>query len=543
MPSTRSRTVALLALAAVPPMFEAAVVAALGFQAARALAPQATAIWPYHSYHDLRWLLVYHSSILGFALELLVVVVLRGLFSAVLVALAWPAQVARPSLRWLALRNVEIAALAAVLVSPWAALSVAFSVVAVSWYLLASLIPMVLLSPFLVRAGVVAHWWRGLPSVQLLGWSLLNLAVLTVAGALAAGTPGWWTVPVVAVAGVANGLLRRQTVHEAVLPRPLHWPRVPVAPLAIVLVMISAVAAQSVIGIIAGQRGAWQPPITTRPLPESVKHAVIAIAGHDSIWNGQPPVDPRVERFSYRGLDEQQRPLPYGRRDTHRSLGASAALLARQVDAVHRRTGRPVALLGSSEGAMVARTYLEKTPPGPVNVVLLFSPLIQPGRVYYPPPGYDGWGVVAGWELRGIFALANVRKKFRNHPDEPFVRSILADAPFYRNRTLCPVGGVRMAAFLPTVSAVEAPPGEFTHISTLQLPAFHGGVLRQRVANERAIDFLAGDSISQPRREYPLLQRLGAAWQAPPLAVDLNPVWSGARENDPAFTGRVCGGR
>jgi hypothetical protein len=416
-------------------------------------------------------------------------------------------------------------------------------VVAVSWYLLASLIPMVILSPFLVRAGVVAHWWRGLPSVQLLGWSLLNLAILTVTGALAASVPGWWTLPVVAAAGVANGVVRRQTVHEAVLPRPLHWPRVPVAPLAIVLTPILAVAAESVIGVIAGARGQWRPPVVAQPLPENVKHAVIAIAGHDSGWNGQPPVDPRVERFSYRGLDGQQRPLPYEPRDTHRSLGSGAALLAKQVDALHRRTGRPVALLGESEGAMVARTYLEKTPPGPVNVVLLFSPLVQPGRAYYPPPGYDGWGVVAGWELRGIFAVANMPKRIKHNPDEPFVRSILKDAPFYRNRTLCPFGGVRMAAFLPTVSAVEAPPGEYTRIPSLLLPAFHGGVLRRQVASERAIDFLAGEAVGQPRREYPLLQRLGAAWQAPPLALDLNPVWSAARENDPAFTGRVCEGR
>ncbi|HEX2771726.1 MAG TPA: hypothetical protein VHN18_04760, partial [Micromonosporaceae bacterium] len=239
---TSRRNVALLVVAAAPPTLEAVIVAATGFQAARGLPPQATAIWPYHTYHDLRWLMVYHNSISGFALELLVVIGVRGLLSAVLVALAWPTQVARPSRRWLVMRNIEIAALTAVIVSPWAALSVAFSAVAVSWYLFASLIPMVLLSPFLIRAGAVANWWRGLPSLQLLGWSGLNFGMLTVAGALAASVPGWWAVPVAAAAGVANGLIRRQTVHEAVLPRRERLARVPVAPLAIAFTVAAAVA-------------------------------------------------------------------------------------------------------------------------------------------------------------------------------------------------------------------------------------------------------------------------------------------------------------
>src|SRR5215475_11789353 len=129
----RKRTVALVALAAVPPVVEATVVAATGFQAARGMPGQATAIWPYHSYHDMRWLLVYHNSFLGFVGEFLLLVAVRGLLSGVLVALAWPAHLDRPSLRWLAQRNAEVAALSAVVVSPWAALSVAFASIPLIW--------------------------------------------------------------------------------------------------------------------------------------------------------------------------------------------------------------------------------------------------------------------------------------------------------------------------------------------------------------------------------------------------------------------------
>ncbi|MGW5670710.1 hypothetical protein [Micromonospora sp. NPDC003776] len=531
----------LLLLAVLPPVLEEAVVSGIGFTGARALAPQATGVWPYDSYHDLRWLLVYHNSWGHFLLGLVALTVGRGLLSAGLTALAWPAQVQRPPFGWLVRRNLEVAALAAVIISPWAALSVAFSVVALSWYLLASLVPMLVLAPFLQRAGVVGSWWRGLPTIELLGWSVLNFAVLTFAGALIAGTRGWWGVPVAALAGVANGLLWRRTVAAAALPARIRWARVPVAPVAIVATMVGAVAAQSLIGLATGKPGEWTPPVVSEPLPNRVPHAVIVLAGHDSEWNGRPPVDPRVERFSYQGLDGQGRPLPYAPEATHRSLDASAVLLAAQVEALHRRTGRPIALLGSSEGAMVARTYLDKwAKPTPVEAVMLFSPLIRPGRAYYPPPGHSGWGVAAGWELRGLFWLANLGREVKSGPDEPFVRSVLANAPFYRNRTLCPVPGVRMVAFLPTVSAAEAPPGEYSRVPVFQLPAFHGGLVGRRVAEDRVVDFLAGGRIHQPRREYDLFQRLGAAWQAPPLALVVNPVWAADREGDPAFTGRIC---
>ncbi|HEX2774339.1 MAG TPA: hypothetical protein VHN18_18180 [Micromonosporaceae bacterium] len=545
MRSVSTRTILLLVLAALLPALEAAVVAAIGFQAVRGLAPQASAVWPYHVYHDMRWLLVYHNSVPGFVLELLAVTLLRGLYSAALVALAWPAQVPRPSLRWLAQRNVEVAALAMVVVSPWAAFSVAFATVTLAWFLVASLVPMLILSPFLIKAGTVAHWWRGLPSMQLVGWSALNLVLLTVAGALAASVPGWWAVPVVAVAGAANGLVRRQTVHEAVLPRRVRWARVPVAPLAIILTMVLAVAAQAVIGVAGrGTKGEWRPPIVSRPLPPQVPHAVIAIAGHDSSWDGRPPVDPRVERFSYRGLDAQRRPLPYRPGTTHRSLESSAALLAAQVDEVHARTGRPVALIGQSEGAMVARTYLEKWPGSPVEAVLLFSPLIRPGRSYYPPPeAGSGWGVVAGWELRGVIGLANLVRSNDQHADEPFIRSLLDHAPFYRNYALCPVQGVRMIAFIPTASAVEAPPGKHAGIPVIQFPGVHGGLLRRNEVQDEIVDFLTGGLPEGKRREYGLLQRLAAPWQSPPLKISLNPMWREAHQNDPAFTGRICPSR
>ncbi|MCI4064999.1 hypothetical protein MRQ36_21485 [Micromonospora sp. R77] len=543
--SARSRLAALLVLAALLPAAEAAVLAALHFRAALGLAPQITAVRPYATYHDLRWVLVYHDSWFWFVVEFLGVSLLRGLLSTGLVALAWPVGRERPSWRWLARRNLEIATLSSLLISPWAALSVAAAGVALSWYLFASLLPLIFLSPFLQRAGVVEKWWRGLPSIELVGWSMLNFAVLTVAGSITSSGTGWRVVAVAGLTGAANGLLWQRTVRAALLPGRVRWARVPVTPVAFLVALLLPLVAQGVIGITAGGKGEWRPPVLSQNLPESVDHAVIALAGYGSRYDGRPPADPAVERFSYRGLDGQGRPLPYRSVDTHQSLGRSAERLAVQVDALHRRTGRPVALVGQSEGAMVARTYLELRPRSPVDTVLLFSPLVRPGRAYYPPrDAASGWGVATGWELRGIFAVTNLARRTRDDPDEPFVRSILDNAPFYRNGTLCPVPGVLMVAFLPTVTAAEAPPGQYSGIPTFQVPAFHGGVIGQQVSQQRLIDVLAtGQAVRLRRGEYAPLQRLSAAWQAPPLLVSVNPAWRDRRAPDPAITGRVCQGR
>ncbi|MFC0003974.1 alpha/beta fold hydrolase domain-containing protein [Micromonospora siamensis] len=537
-----TRFALLLALAALLPALEAAILAALHFRAALGLAPQLTAVRPYASYHDLRWVLVYHNSWPGFVAEFLAATALRGLLSSALVALAWPAGVDRPAGRWLVRRNLEVALLSNLVISPWAALSVAAAGVALSWYLFASLLPLIFLAPFLQRGGVVDHWWRGLPSTELVGWSLLNVVVLTLAGAVTSAGAGWWAVPVAMLAGAANGLLWQRTVRAAVLPSRVRWRRVPVTPVAFLLALLMPLAAQGVIGITAGGSGEWRPPVFSQNLPERVAHAVIALAGYDSTYDGRPAADPRVERYSYRGLDGQDRPLPYQSVDTHQSLGRSAELLSAHVDALHRRTGLPVALIGQSEGAMVARTYLELRPRSPVDTVLLFSPLVRPGRAYYPPAAAtSGWGLAAGWELRGLFAATNLVRRVRDDPDEPFVRSILDNAPFYRTRMLCPVPGVVMVAFLPTVTAAEAPPGEYSGIPVFQVPAFHGGVIGRTVAQERLIEALSGERAVRLRRpEYAPLQRLAAAWQAPPLPLSVNPAWSKAPYEDPAFTGRVC---
>ncbi|MFY1625905.1 hypothetical protein ACN261_09425 [Micromonospora sp. WMMD723] len=536
----RARLMALCALAALPPAIEALLLVRLGFVAAEGLSSQVTAVWPYDTYHDLRWLYVYHDSWPDFLVGLLLVIGFRALLTTGLVVLAWPAEAARPGLRWLLGRNLGLSAVVVVLVAPWALISVAASVVALSWVLLASLLPMFLLAPFLQRAAVVGPWWRGLPSISLVGWSLLNFVVLTVASALCWSVPGWWTVPVALLAGAANGLLWERTVHVAVLTSRVRWARVPVTPIAVALALAVPLTIPLLVQVVPAGVSIEQVVLGQR-LPTDVRHAVIVLAGHGSAYDGTPPVDANVERFSYRGLGGDGRPLPYRSSDTNRSLESGTALLQTQVDRLHGRTGRPVALIGESEGAMLARTYLAQRPHPAVDTLVMFSPLINAGRAYYPPAGAShGWGVATGWQLRALLGAIGLFGVTDAGPDEPFIRSLLDNAPFYRNQLMCQVPGVRMVAFLPTTTATEAPPGDYTGIPVFQMPGVHGGLLGRSLVQDRLIHFLAGVPESRMRREYPLLQQLGAGWQAPPLAIRVNPAWNDVRQPDPSFTGKVC---
>lgn len=534
------RLLGLLALTSLPPMVEATVLVAMGFIAAEGLAPQTAAVWPYDTYHDLRWLFVYHDSWPNFLFWLGLLVVSRGLFHTVLVVLAWPAGVPRPPVRWLLRRSLGLAVLVAVFVAPWAVVSVAASVVALAWVLLASLLPMVLLAPFLQRAAVVTPWWRGLPSAPMVGWSVLNFVALTVAGALCWSVPGWWAVPVATAAGLVNGLLWHRTMRAALLAPRVRWARVPVTPLAALLAVVVPVLIPLLVTAVPGNPRV-EAVLLDRPLPPEVDHAVIILAGYGSAYDGRQPVDPKVWRFSYRGLAPDGRALPYGPKDTTISVADSVRLLDEQVDQLHRHTGRRIALVGESEGAIVARSYLAQRPHPTVDALAMFSPLIDAGRAYYPPPHQDhGWGVVTGWQLRAIFWLVNLVSGAPNGPDEPFIRSLLDDAPFYRNQLMCPVPGVRMVAFLPITTAAESPPGEYSRIPVFQLPGAHAKLLAGDVVRDNLIAFLAGEPIHRSRPDYTLLQRVAAAWQAPPLPFAANPVWADDRQPDPAFTGRVC---
>jgi hypothetical protein len=274
----------------------------------------------------------------------------------------------------------------------------------------------------------------------------------------------------------------------------------------------------------------------------TLRHQILYVAGYDSAYDGKPMTDPRVAVFSYRGLGSDGDPLPYPADATHQALRTSGALLAQQVDRLHQRTGKPVAIVGISEGALITRKYLQSWPHPNVDAAALISPVVRPGQVYYPPAqASHGWGLAAGWELRGVLAVIGLRHATPISADEPFIRSVLADAPFFRNRMLCPVPGVRMMAFLPSADAATIPPGAFLGIPADNLPAFHGGLIGYPAELRRLVDFLNGTNLSTTQHPYySFVQSASGVWQAPVLALSVNPVWPAGNQPDAALHGTAC---
>ena len=72
------------------------------------LAPQASAIAPFGVFGDLRWVSVYNNSWAALGGELLALLVVRGLITAVSIALAWPAHLPRPAVGRLLLRSLYL---------------------------------------------------------------------------------------------------------------------------------------------------------------------------------------------------------------------------------------------------------------------------------------------------------------------------------------------------------------------------------------------------------------------------------------------------
>ncbi|MCZ7525465.1 MAG: hypothetical protein M5U14_03190 [Acidimicrobiia bacterium] len=183
----------------------------------------------------------------------------------------------------------------------------------------------------------------------------------------------------------------------------------------------------------------------------------------------------RERRFSYRGQGRDGRPLAYVPEDTHRSLPDLVALMHEQVETFHRETGREVGLVAESEGSLVAQAYLAAVPDAPVDRLVLLSPVVHPGRVSYPARGDDGWGVVAGWELRGIAGVVGELSPVDISADAPLLRSIVDHREVLADLARCTPRHVESVSVVPLADAVVSPGTGDDGLAVV--PAFHGGLL------------------------------------------------------------------
>src|SRR5438445_12968732 len=80
----------LIAMAVGGPVVETVILWLTGLGSASGIAAQVTAPAPFGVFHDLRWLLVFHRSWLGFALEAVAFVAFRTLLATPIFPAAWP---------------------------------------------------------------------------------------------------------------------------------------------------------------------------------------------------------------------------------------------------------------------------------------------------------------------------------------------------------------------------------------------------------------------------------------------------------------------
>ncbi len=513
-----------------PCVLEAALIAGLGPPGAAPLAPQATALSPFDVFHDLRWLLVYHPSWATFVLEALALVVVRSLLVAGLVRAAWPAEPAPPPWRDQWRMSVTFVALIALVLLPVAVLSFATAVVALSWLFFVA-VPVVLMAALLVHGGPVHRsWWRDRPLGVTVRVTLVAFVELTAAGAALVWAPTVLWVPIAALAGFANAWCWLHLVH-ALAGAPAQRrarPFVVVALAGIVALVVGGTAAGFAVSVAVENSRTLLPPVAVN----ATGPPVLIVKGFNSTWDGVTrrwvQGRYRIRRFSYAGLDESGRPRPYARSDTHQSVPSLARALRTQVQAFHAATGQPVSIVAESEGSLVALAYLAATPNAPVPTLVALSPLLAPGRVYYPPVGVSGWGAVAGTVLDGLARGLSAVGPVNVSADTPLFRSFVDEGPALQSLLRCSVPGRRELAVIPIDSGVSAPAPVHIGIPHAVVPAFHGGLLGDHTTARLIDDVLAGRSATGSGAWAGTGDAVGsiaAAWQTPSLAKGLEPAW------------------
>jgi hypothetical protein len=509
------------------PGVEALVLVGLGLRGTVPLAPAVTAPAPFGVFHDLRFLLVYHSSWGAAAAGALTLLAWRTVVEAGLDLLAWPRDVPRPRLKSLLGKSVSFVAFSMVLLTVPAALLCGMALAPVS-YLFFGAIPVVVIVAALTPHGGLTTWWSRPPPIRTVAWSLLTFLTLTVEGTALAAVPAWMTVVLAAGCGMFNAWARLGIV--TVIANHRRRRALPLVPISIVVVAALAVAGTtSAVRLLNAARHTREQARLPAGAPA---HPALLISGYGTHWDGRPPppLAPglSITRFSYVGRTRAGQPLPFPADATDQPLDTVVRLLADQVAALHRRTGKPVALVSASEGALAAQAYLAAYPGAPVDRLMLLSPLTSPGRTYFPPAGSDGWGVATGTALTGISAAVGHTTPLHVAADNAFVRSLADHAPALRALSRCPPHGVATAALVPLADAVATPYGARSPIPIGVVAGLHGELVDHGdTARTVAVFVQTGRLPAAPARAQLVrfVRAATAAWQVPPLKSSLVPRW------------------
>lgn len=522
----------LLVLAVGLPVVEALILGVVGTAGAQALAPQATAPAPFGVFHDLRWLLVFHSSWLAFALELSALVAVRSAITALLVRAAWPVAVPSPSPARLAGGSVLFTLVSAAVLAPFAALLLGMAVVSLSWLFFVAVPSAAAVAMLLHHGAVVPTWWRERPPDRTVGWVLLTFLVLTLASAAIVLVPGPLRPLAVAATGLFNAWAWHGIVHTLCCGERSRR-LLPVVP----PVGVAGLLAVVVLGGSVGYAVATREDDVTRVVqetPADLGRPVLWVAGFGSDYTGDdgPAATAQERRFSYAGSVGDGHPRPYREVDTYQDLSRSVALMAEQIDAFHATVDSPITIVAESEGALVAKMYLMSHGDAPVDALVVLSPLVEPGAAYYPPAGREGWGVASGVGLQWISAFIRAVTPLEITAGDGLFRSLIDDAPALRGLLACPVGGVEQLVVLPLADAVVGPE-QLDGLDGDVIPAFHGGLAGDGAVLASIREALDGDEARQDglwETTDTIIRAGAAAWRVPTLPLSVNPAWEEADE-------------
>jgi hypothetical protein len=569
----------LIALSGGTAMAEAFLLIVLA-PAARALAPQVTALPPLAIFHDLRWLYSTQRPWPWFILLLLGLLVARAALNTALVRLAWPAHLALPRLA--ALRGaLVVTTLACLLISPLVSLTFGVAILPFSWPFLALLPAMLLIALPLSHAGLAGTWWRTLPPVSAAWWLLAEFIVLSAAAAVSTALPPPDAVPLAGLAGLVNarawyGLTA--AIARAAAPAPagpvpagagasaglipaapgatdtdLALPaahRVPSGAMALAAVVATVIALTRLVFAMSGPAATGHPqsPVAWVTETGGIAHPsdIVADAGRDPVLEvagfgswccGQDRALARalpgtmVQQFSYLGTDGRGQPLPYGARASNLPLPQLGDRIAAQVWRLHRQTGKPVDIVAESEGTLGLDAMLARHPDAPVGSVVLLSPIVAPGQSGYT--GSTGSGLVTRDELHALIWFVGGLSPFGTAGAQTLINSVNSVGARFA-AAAARHAPVRLLEVVPLADAVTLPACPLPH-NVVVISAFHGELLGDPAALRTVRRFLTDRPVSgMPglRRTAEIMAAAATAWRMPVSAAPSPPC--AARSGVPA---------
>jgi len=560
--------------------------------AARALAPQVSALPPLAIFHDLRWLYSTERSWLWFALLLAGLLVARAALNTALVRLAWPAHLTPPPLA--AMRGaIVVTTLACLLISPLVSLTFGVAILPFSWPFLALLPAMLLIALPLSHAGLAATWWRTLPPASAAWWLLAEFVVLTAAAALSTALPAPDAVPIAGLAGLVNArawygltaaIARGVGQTHAELDRPalaqtapglaqtaptepglalsalaqagpaaedpaaLALPdvhRIPAGPMALAAVIAVVIALTRLVFFFGGPAATANPqaPVAWAAGTQGPAHAgdtaagagnhpVLEIAGFGSWCCGQ---DRALAKALPGTLVQQFSYLGTNRRGQPRPYGAKASNL-------------PLPELGDRIAAQLWRLHVETGKPVDIvaesegtlglDAMLAQHPDAPVGSVALLSPivapgqyGYKGTGssLLTRDELQALIWFVGGLSPFGSSGAQTLISSVNSVGARFAS-VAAEHAPVRMLEVIPLADAVTLPACPLPR-SVVVIPAFHGELLDDPVALRTVHRFLTNRSVTgvpSLRTTAEIVAAAATAWRMPESAAPSPPCVAGS---------------